>query len=425
TDFDVRAEGVVLASADKDEILYTKNDSKRLYPASITKLMTALLLIEKTPDLDAEIISVSDNAVKSLYGTGSSVAGLKPGEQYTAKQMLYMLLMVSGNDVALTIAEHVGQTVDGFVDLMNERALELGMVNTHYMNPHGLHDDNHYTTAYDVYLLTKQAITHSIFTEVVATTRYKLPASNMSEPRTLVTTNYLIDYNTGAFYGYYYEHATGLKTGYTDEAGRCLVSTADKDGMRYICVLLNSPIYDQNKTMVRYEFADTKKLFEWAFNDFEYKKIIQAGSSNGIGEGEVKVKYSWDVDYLQFVPETDFSYILPKDADNSTVTLDVHLKSKTVKAPVKKGEFLGTADVIFAGEVLGTINVVAANSVERSIILYILDCIVMVLTSVWVKILLLVILFLVVWFVIACIYLNYNKKKSHTKRYIKYKEPKK
>lgn len=375
TDFEVEAEGVLLANPDTDDIIYAKNADKKLYPASLTKLMTALLLYENTKDLDSEILTVSKNALKLLQGTDSSVGGLKEGEQVTARQMLYVLLLSSANDGSNVIAEHVGGSIEGFVAMMNSRAAELGMTSTHYMNAHGLHDPEHYTTPNDMYKLTKKFLEVPVLKEVAYSAKYEMAATNKSGKRTYTTTNFLM-LNNGQKCNaekyknepYYYKYASGIKTGYTDPAGRCLISTASKNGVTYLCILMNSPVYESatSKKKIRVEFGDTKALYEWAFNEFEYKTVLQSGEIIG----EAPVELAWEIDYVSVVPEKSLSAIVPKVADSSTVTKTVRWYEESYEAPIKKGDVLGECDVIYAGEVLGTVKLVANQDVERSNMMY-------------------------------------------------------
>ncbi len=376
TNFDVDAEGVLLVNPDTDGVLYSKNADKRLYPASLTKLMTALLLYENTNDLDDEIITVSENAIKLLQGTGSSMGGLKVGEQVTVRQMLYILLLSSANDGANAIAEHVSGNIDAFVALMNKRATDLGMTNTKYMNAHGLHNTEHYTTVNDMYLLTKEFLSNPVLKEVAFSTQYKMPATNKSQARTYTSTNFLL-LNNGQKCSaekyknepYYYKYAKGIKTGYTDPAGRCLISSATKDGMTYVCILMNSPVYEdaENKrNKIRLEFGDSKALYEWAFNEFEYKTVLQGGEIIG----EAPVDLAWDIDFVSVAPQQSLSAIVPKVADSSTISTTIRWYNEVYEAPIKKGDVVGECDVIYAGEVLGTVKLVASQDIERSNVMY-------------------------------------------------------
>ena len=412
TDFEIRAESALLVSLDNNSILYTKKADEKRYPASLTKIMTALLLIENTKDLNKEKITVSKNAVDSLLGTGSSLGGLKEGEVVTAKQMLYILLMSSANEGAMAIAEHYGQTVDNFVKMMNERAKTLGMKNTHYANPHGLFDEDHYTTVNDMYKLVKEALGHDIFKKVVSSKQYDMPKTNKNPARRLVTTNFLML----AYYPeYYYKYASGVKTGFTDEAGRCLISTATKDGYSYLCILMKSTAYDKNHNYVRYEFEDSRKLYEWAFNDFEYKALVTKDQI----VGEATVNLSFDTDYVSYVPSKDFSAIIPKNADSSTIQFKVNLSKKSFDAPIKAGQKLGTADIMFANEKMGQVDIVASQNVDRSFILYIWNIIKNIFSSKAMKIFAALVVLALLLFIGSCIYLNRKRNKKRIKKYKK------
>ncbi len=374
TNFVVEAEGAMLVNMDTGDILYQKNIDKKLYPASLTKLMTALVLYENTEDIDAETVTVSEYAIKSLQGTDSSTGGLKVGEILTVRQMLYVLLMSSANEGANAIAEHVSGSIEDFCDKMNAKAKELGMTGTHYANAHGLHDLEHYTTVSDMYRLTTAVLAVDDLKEVVYTTQYKLEATNMNPSRTVTTTNFMLLNNgqkcTAEKYSgqaYYYKYAKGVKTGYTDAAGRCLVSTASKGGYNYMCILMNSPVYDDAGRKIRLEFGDTKTLYEWAFNEFEYRTVLNTDEI----VGEAPVDLAWDTDYVSVIPEKSLSAIVPKVADDSTVSLDITWYKEAYDAPIKKGDILGECDVVYAGEVLGTVTLVASQDVERSTLMYV------------------------------------------------------
>ncbi len=374
TEFDIDAEGAMLINTDTEDIVYSKNIHTKLYPASLTKLMTALVFYEHVTDLDGEIVTVSENALKLLQGTDSSVGGLKAGEKLTARQMLYVLLLSSANDGANAIAEHIGGNIATFVDMMNEKAQQLGMVGTHFKNAHGLHHVDHYTTVNDIYILSKAFLNIDVLKEIGYTTKYKLDATNMSKARTFTTTNFLLLNNgqkcTDERYKnqpYYYKYARGLKTGYTDPAGRCLVSTASKNGYNYMCIIMNSPAYNSKNEKIRLEFGATKALYEWAFNDFEYKTVINGGSV----VTEVPVDLAWDTDYVAVCTSEALSAIVPKVSDASTVSYNAHMYKEKYDAPIKQGDVLGECDIVYAGEVLGTVPLIAAQDVKRSNVMYI------------------------------------------------------
>ncbi|MBQ7045367.1 MAG: D-alanyl-D-alanine carboxypeptidase [Clostridia bacterium] len=413
--FDVRAKTALLVSLDTDEVIYSKNADEKVYPASLTKMMTAVIVLENTEDLDAEIVTASKSALTKILGTGSTVMGLLEGEKVTARQLLYGLLMTSGGDAAYVIAEHWGGTTSGFAKLMNQKAQELGMTSTNFVNPHGLHDDDHYTTATDLAKLAKYALEFEDFRTIVGARRYSMEATNLHKARTLVTTNYLIDSSTA----YYYKYVKGIKTGYTDAAGRCLATYAEKNGYKYLCILLGSPNKNEAGQNVRYEFVDTKNLYEWAFNNFEYKNI----GNTTLPICEMPVKLSLDAEHVSLVLERDFKAIMPKQANDSTVQIVNHLVADSVKAPIKKGDILGTADVMYAEQVIATVNLVAANDVDSSAVLVALEHVKGFFTSKGFKIVVIVILMILVLFAMYCVYLNRNRKNK--KRKVTYKPLKK
>lgn len=368
--FEISAEGCVLANIDTDTVIYEKNSNNRLYPASLTKIMTSLVVLDECSDLQNTTVTASAEALNLLLGTDSSTFGLVEGEQFSVLNLLYIMMVHSSNDAANVLAGYFGGgSIDSFVQKMNQKAKDLGMNNTHFENPHGLHSTNHYTTAWDMYLLSKYALKNNTFKEIVGTVRYTVPASNKGKKRVLATTNFLQDPNSTEP-SYYYKYASGVKTGYTDEAGRCLISTAKKkeSGTTYLCVLMKCPVTDASGRRVRREFTDSKNLYEWAFNTFEYRQIYDTKTP----VGECKVELSKDSDHVALVLKDNINAVLPKDADNSTVQVEISLYNDTVTAPVKAGQSLGTATVKYAGEEIGSSEVVAMSSAEKSDLLSII-----------------------------------------------------
>ncbi len=416
--FEVNAEGVLLASLDTGDVLYTKNIDTRLYPASLTKIMTALIVLENTPNLDSEIITVSYEAIHMLDGTGSSVGGLKEGEQLTARQALYYLLMASANECANAVGEHYGGSVAGFVGKMNLKAQELSMNSTHYVNPHGLHDVEHYTTVSDMYILMKQVMQYDAFREITATTRYQMPATNKQSARTLVTTNFLQDKNNAVSSRLYYPYTKGIKTGYTDEAGRCLISSASKDGYNYLIILMKSPVYSASGAKAWYHFEDSKLLYEWAFNNFEYKTVVEESAP----VAEARVELCWDRDHVPLMLEGGLSAILPKDADTSTVQIKPEIYKESFDAPIEKGEVLGTAEILYAGESLGTINLVAGDTLKANTFLKIARYLKDALTSTVFKIIIAAVALAIIVFIIMIIVMNRGRRRRRKVKYRPYKK---
>ncbi len=351
-EYEMHHKAGMLISMDTGDVLYEKNADQKLYPASITKLMTALVMVENIPDLENTLIPYTSSANNLILGTGSVVLNLKVGEEINAKDALAALLIPSCGDVAYAIAEYVGGTTENFVEMMNEKAEELELANTHFTNPVGLHDDELYTTARDIYKIASVAFENEDIKEMISKTRYTVAATNMSGERTIVNSNLIINMNSNV----YYKYAVGGKTGFTDEAGRCLVCIASYGGYNYMSIVMGV----ENPVGVSNQFIDTANMFRWAFNNFEYKTVFD--ETTPVAEAEVTLGRSTDFFTVCF--EDGLKALLPVDADSSTLDYDIHLSSDSFEAPIEKGQRVGTADIYYANEKIGTLNLVAAQTVE-------------------------------------------------------------
>lgn len=400
SDFEVQSECAYVASLDTGAVLYQKNADQKVYPAALTNIMTAVLLCENVSDLKNTLLTVPEEAYTMLLGTGAAITGLKPGEQVTANDLLHAIILNAAPDSAITIAYHISGSIPSFLKLMNEKAAALGMTGTYFNNVTGLDDPNHYTTAGDMYKLSAYAMEISAIKEAAKLKRYTIPATNKNGERILATANYLVDIATN----YYYKYATGFKTGYTDNAGRCVVATASYEGYSYICVLMKAP----NKVGNRAEFVDAAKLFRWAFTDFEYKTVVSAEDLIG----EIGVELAWDVDHIPLYPEKDVSALLPKEADNSTITteFDFDIK-KSIDAPIKKGDVIGTGTILYAGEELGKVNIVAGETVKRNAYLGFARLLSNIFNSTLFRALMLIVGLVILGFVIFVIYINSKKRR--------------
>ncbi len=416
-DFETKSKGIQLINLDTDTVVYEKNADMKLEPASCTKIMTFIIAVENIDDLNGTKITAKKEVLNLLKDTQSSTAGVLEGETLTAMQLLYCLMVPSGNDASVVLADYVGNgDQQKFVDMMNAKAQELGLKNTHFMNPHGLHNENHYTTAADLAVITKYAMNLPHFTEISSTVSYKLPATNVYPKERLIrTTNKMINSNSEG--GYYYQYAKGIKTGSHDQAGYCLVSTAIKNGYSYLCVALGAPSVDANgKTITEHEeMRDSKKLYQWAFSELELKSIISSDET----VTDIPLAYAWDQDSLLLTAEKSFSTILPADVSVNSILVEYNLPEK-VEAPIKKGDVIGTATYTYANQELTTVNLVASESVERSELLHSLDVVKNIVTSVWfIVIFSIIIVLLIVYLILAIVY---NKKKKKMRKVKKYRD---
>lgn len=364
-----RARAVIIVDSDNGEVLYDYHAYERMYPASITKIMTSLVVLDAVEagqlTLDTPV-TVSAQAVDLPWD--SSTAELKAGEVLTVESLLYCDLLPSGNDACNVLAEAVGGTTAEFVARMNARAASLGMENTHFANPHGLHDPEHYTTAYDIYLMAREAMSNETFRTVVRSAYYTLPATNLQPERTIYSSNGLL---TGYYAGngYTYSKAIGIKTGYTGEAGRCLASAAmDGEGRTFYCVVLGTEdTKDENGAWHKWSFSETKRLLEWAFGNFHRITLLDQDTENVLRE--VEVTLSDDADHVMVRPVGSIEATMPSDYDPKKAELIVDLP-KSIEAPVAAGDKLGTVTLRYNDVEYGTLDMVAMDSVARSDFLY-------------------------------------------------------
>ena len=367
-DPDIQAQHVILLDGNYDEVLYDKAGEEKAYPASITKVMTALLVMEAIDagQMTADtMITASETSQQglSIYG---STQNIKPGETMSVKDLLYCLLVPSANEAANILAEAVDGSVEEFVAHMNRKAGELGCQGTHFANPHGLHNDDHYTTALDLAHIVKAAMEYDLFRQIVYTSVYETAATNMSAPRTFYNTNGLI--TQWRFRGYLYDKAIGVKTGSTDEAGYCLASAA-QDGDDYlIAVVLGAQMLTDEKGNItdRQQFSESKRLLKWGFANFQRTTITKGDSP----VASVKVTLSREREDVMVRPVGSIERTLPRDLDQEQIESRITLLGQSVEAPVTAGQVLGTMTLTYDGQVLGTLDLVADTDVSRSELLY-------------------------------------------------------
>ena len=335
------------------KVFYEKNAHEKMYPASTTKILTALLVMEKCQLTDKA--KVSKNSI-SLVPEGYSNAALKVGEELTVKDLLYALLVPSANEAANVLAEHVSGSVEAFAELCNNRAKELGCENLHFVNPNGIHNENHYCTAYDLYLIAKECRKHDIFNEIVKTTKFTLPATNMysKNDRVFTNTNSLILNSSKT---YYYPYCTGIKTGTTTPAGECLVASSSYNNIELISVVLDG---GTNNKGLSERFYDTKQLFEFVYNNYEIKEI----SNKETVIQNIKVEHATEeTASLNIVADSNISTILPKEIDANSIQKKITI-NENITAPIEKNQVLGQV-TFYADGLEYTTNLIATHSVEK------------------------------------------------------------
>ncbi|MFR8251195.1 MAG: D-alanyl-D-alanine carboxypeptidase family protein [Anaerovoracaceae bacterium] len=330
----VSAETAVLIDAASGKVLYDKRKDAHMYPASTTKIMTALIALE-TMDPE-EYTTVSENAVRQ---EGSSIY-LKTDEKIRMKDLLYGMMLRSGNDAAVAVAEAAGGSVEEFAVMMNERASALGLQNSHFVNPSGLQDENHYSSAYDLAMITREAFKSDIFREIVGSKTYQAEREG--------TDSYKYFYNKNKTV-FQYEDATGVKIGYTIAAGRCLVASAKREGTELIAVVLNDHDW----------FNDAYKLMDYGFDHFETVRIARGEvplTTAAVMEGDasaVKIGAAEDITCVRTEGETA----------GLSIVYDI---PDAVKAPVKRWELAGKMDIYSEGEYVYSKDLYYLEDVSRA-----------------------------------------------------------
>lgn len=359
-DPDILAKAALLMDVETGTVVYAKNEHEELYPASLTKIMTALLTLEAIDEgkltMDQELTATA-SALEGLASDGSS-AGIKVGETMSVRNLLYCMLVVSANEACDILAEAVSGSVSAFVEAMNAKAQELGCVNTHFANPNGLHDPQHYTSAWDMYLITAAAMEHEDFMTICDTANVVIPATNMSGERNYWTTNHLL--STWRVIGYRNTEAHGIKTGSTDAAGHCLVSSAMRGSLHFVSVILGADRVEENGVGNIRSFSETTRMFNYGFDNFTYKTILE---SKEIIQ-EVPVTLS-EMDHVTVHPAQDIEVLIPKVLNAEDLERTITLE-EPVEAPVSKDQKLGTMTLSYDGTVYATVDLLASYDVEAS-----------------------------------------------------------
>lgn len=367
-EIDLEAEIAMLVSLDNGTVIFDKNADKRSAPASLTKITAAIVAIENCDDLENTIVSAPYNAIHALDGTGSSLVGIKPGERISMLDLLYCMMVHSANESANIIADYIGGgSIPRFIELMNSFAQKLGCENTRFVNAHGLDEDGQYTTAADMSKIVQYALRLPIFEKISSTARFTLPKSNLREAQTLRTTNELIDSTSR----YYYAGAKGIKTGTTTDAGRCVISVVSRDGYRYLGIVMRAPYKDADGNIMEGKessaFVDCRRMFNWAFDNLRLETV--ANPSQIVSEARVAL--SFQSDFVRLLPKGEVRALVPQGLNASGVMIEPDANMpKAIDAPVKKGDVVGSANILYAGQVIGTVELVAETDVRRSLLLY-------------------------------------------------------
>ncbi|MEG1526330.1 MAG: D-alanyl-D-alanine carboxypeptidase family protein [Erysipelotrichaceae bacterium] len=350
----------ILIDLNDNRVLYEKNADEKTYPASITKIMSALVALEQIKNINQKVV-MNDQMFAGLLEADASQAGFKIGETLSLKDLLYGSLLASGGEATNALAISAAGSIPAFVDLMNQKAKQLGMSQTHFTNPIGLHDDQHYTTCNDLVKLLKAAIKNKdLYTAFCSKSYHTTPTSKningltfkSTLARQIASLNYRADYIKGG------------KTGFTPEAGMCLASISEKDGTKYLAITTENG-HDNLKP---YNVIDAVHMYEYFFNHYERAVLVRKG------EELTRVKVLWNFGTKEFVYncEKDIDALLEKGIRKEDIKLE-YIGNKEVKTPVKKGALLGNVEIKANDKLVKSVEILALDSVDKNPILYYCD----------------------------------------------------
>lgn len=347
----IYSEAAIIIEASSGRVLYEKNSTEQKYPASTTKMITAILTIENC-ELD-EIVTVNYNAISTIP-SGYSTAELVADEELTIKQLLEVLLVHSANDAANVLAMYVGGSIESFVSMMNSKATEIGCTNTNFTNAYGKQDENHYSTAEDLAKIAQYCMKNTTFRSFVSQSSCTITATNKHEARTYNNTNDLIRTSSD----YYYEYAIGIKTGYTKEAKNCLVAASNKDGFETITVVLGA---DTTPDGLSARYVDTTAMFDYAYQNYSIQEI--ASKNDVITQTKIS-NGTKDTKNLDVLLSDDITVLANASEDLSTISPTIMLDGN-LSAPLAAGTVIGTVEYTVDG-ITYQADLIAAHNVEKS-----------------------------------------------------------
>lgn len=394
-------ETAILVDAKSGIVLYEKDSDKKMYPASTTKAMTALLVVEaiESGQIKLEdVITVTEEALEGLAEDGSGI-NLKVGEEISVKSLLYGLMVASGNDAANVLATAVSGSVDAFVEKMNARSAELGLENTHFVNPHGLHDENHYSTAADLARIAKEGMKNENFYNAVNVAHIKIPPTNLSEERYYINTNGLM--SAMRYREYHYKDSVGVKTGHTSDAGYCLISAAKRGSLMLIGVVLNGEDVSNSH-------RDSIRILDYGFDNFKTVTAVTKGDMLS----EIRVKQgARGVDHVTLSAADDVAVTVPKNAKEDSLNLKFEM-AEAVYAPISQGQTLAEVIVYYNGNELGRGTLISDAEVKRHPLGFLMSIGEALWSVLIIRLICYVLMIAAGWFVILFIYKFYKEIKA-------------
>lgn len=408
--FDPAAQAVYLINLDSEMTIYEKNADKKLEPSLLAQLMTVVLTLENVQNPADVMVTMRPYIEDEMYRQGVRLggirlAGLYRNETLSAEKLLYAVMLRDANEAATMLADHIGDSsVPYFVEMMNKRAAELGMKDTHFTNPHGLPDPESHTTARDMAILARHAMALPGFSELISVTAYNGGPTNINQTLNWSSTNRLLVSSSP----YYNRFVSGVKSGYHQTLGSYAVSMAKRDGYSYLLVVLASTGVDEagKDNALFSAFSESNRLYNWAFDTFRVKTLLEKGKNFG----EVPLKLSWGKDFLRIMSADNFTALIPDAIESSSIQYALDLPAY-VSAPIKRGELVGQVRLILADEQVGIVGVVAAEDAEVSRSLLLIETLLGVTRTFWFKFVFILLIVLIALYIALMIIRNRNRRR--------------
>ncbi len=352
------AKAAILYEMNTDTFVYTWNPDMTINPTGMVKFLTVWIAIEEG-NLD-EVVTVSQKALNTVLGTGAVTSGLVAGEQITLRDLLYCVMVSSGNDAAAVIAEHIGGSQEAFAAQMNAKAQSLGCTASNFTNPHGLTDSRQFSTARELTVIVREALKNETFTEMFGCIKYTVPATNKHEARELITTNYMLREDKAAYYD---QRVTGGKPAAATTKDRSIICAAQKGTSRYLCVVMSAEaqVTANGLSVKKFtNYLEASQLLDYGFENFSIQQVLDAGQSfrqHSVEKGENAVVVR---------PEKDLFAVLPKEYDKTKLQYLETVDISRLTAPIAQGQKLGLLQVKYGEVTVGSCDLVAMHPVKEN-----------------------------------------------------------
>lgn len=352
---ELHAKNICVMNTEYSEVVYTKNADEKIAPGPSAKILAGVLAFEHYAGNEEKLVTVTSAALKNIYG--GAVINLKEGEQLRAIDLIYAMIVGGASDAANALAIDISGNVTEFVAMMNRKARELGATSTAYANPTGLDARGAYTTARDTAIIACYARKNQKYMQACNTKTYKIPENETSKARTVYTKNaFLANYSTSK---YLYSKAEGMSVGFTDDAGRCVITSASEKAFSFVCVVMGSTDGSDGKM---YAYTDAKALIEWALGNFALVRICSSADVTG----ELPVSLSKERNYVTVAAKNDVYAFLPEDTDTSKIVKTAEYYEKSLTAPVRKGTEVGELTLTLDGKIIGKVPLITKLDAEKS-----------------------------------------------------------